>query len=87
MEVSEARLAQDQARDSLTKARVTIHSFRKDMVDQDIQAGLKIAAKNLQAGREAMVERNHRRVGLGISLITIGIALAGLWLYIKKIES
>jgi hypothetical protein len=34
-----------------------------------------------------MVERNHRRVGLGISLITIGIALAGLWLYIKKIES
>ena len=27
MEVSQARLQQDQARDSLTKARVTIHSF------------------------------------------------------------
>ena len=53
MEVSEARLAQDQARDSLTKARVTIHSFRTDMVDQDIQAGLKIAAKNLQAGKRS----------------------------------
>jgi hypothetical protein len=51
MEVSEARLAQDQARDSLTKARVTIHSFRTDLVDQDIQAGLKIASKNLQGGR------------------------------------
>ena len=37
MEVSEARLGQDQARDSLTKARVTIHSFRTDLVDQDIQ--------------------------------------------------
>ena len=73
MEVSEARLGQDQARDSLTKARVTIHSFRKDLVDQDIQAGLKVAAKDLQAGNEAMVERNRRRVGL--------------WLYIKKIES
>ena len=56
-------------------------------MDQDIQAGLKIAAKDLQAGKEAMVERNYRRVGLGISLIAIGIALAGLWLYIRKIES
>jgi hypothetical protein len=87
MEVSEARLEQDQARDSLTKARVTIHSFRTDLVDQDIQSGLKIAAKNLQAGEEAMVERDHRRVGLGISLIAIGIALAGLWLYIRKVET
>jgi nitrate/TMAO reductase-like tetraheme cytochrome c subunit len=87
MEVSEAKLGQDQARDSLTKARVTIHSFRTDLVDQDVQAGLKIAAKNLQTGKEAMVERNHRRVGLGMSLIAIGIVLAGLRLYIKKIES
>jgi len=87
MEVSEARLGQDQARDSLTKARVTIHSFRKDLVDQDIQAGLKTAAKDLQAGKEAMVERNYRRFGLGISLIAIGMVLAGLRLYIKKIES
>jgi hypothetical protein len=87
MEVGEARLGQDQARDSLTKARVTIHSFRTDLVDEDIQAGLKIAAKNLQAGQKAMVERNRRRIGLGVSLITIGIVLAGLWQYIKKIES
>jgi hypothetical protein len=86
MEVSEARLGQDQARDSLTKARVTIHSFRTDLVDQDIQAGLKMAARNLQAGKQAMLERNHRRFGLGISLIAIGIVLAGLRLYIKKIE-
>jgi hypothetical protein len=87
MEVAEARLGQDQAQDSLTKARVTIHSFRTDLVDQDIQAGLKIAAKNLQAGKEAMVERNHRRAGLGISLLAIGTVLVGLRLYIRKIES
>ena len=87
MEVSEARLGQDQARDWLTKARVTIHSFKKDLVDQDIQAGMKIAAKDLQAGKAAMVERNRRRAGLGISLIAIAIVLAGLWQYIKKIES
>lgn len=87
MEVSEPRLAQNQARDSLTKARVTIHSFRKDLVDEDIQAGLNIAAKNLQAGEKAMAERNYRRVGLGVSLIAIAIMLVGLRLYIRKIES
>ena len=86
MEVSEARLAQSQARDSLTKARVTIHSFRKDLVDQDIEAGLNITAKNLRAGQKAMAERNYRRVGLGMSLVAIGVMLVGLHLYIKKIE-
>lgn len=86
MEVSEARLAQNQARDSLTKARVTIHSFRKDLVDQDIQAGLSVAAKNLQSGQKAMAERNYRRVGLGFSLLAVGIVLVGLRLYLRKIE-
>jgi hypothetical protein len=87
MEVSEARLAQSQARDSLTKARVTLHSFRKDLMDQDIQAGLNMAARNLEAGQKAMLERNYRRAGLGMSLVAIGIVLVGLRLYIKRIES
>lgn len=87
MEVSEARLTQDQAKDSLTKARVTIHSFRTGLVNADIDAGLKIAAKNLEAGKQAMVERNRRRAGLGASLFAIGMVLVGLWLYIKKVES
>ncbi len=86
MEVGEARMAQAQARDSLTKARVTIHSFQESLADQDIQAGLKIAAEDLQAGQAAMVERNRRRAGLGVSLVAIGMVLAGLRLYIKKIE-
>jgi len=87
MEVSTALLAQNQARDSLTKARVTVHSFQPDLVNQDLQAGLKIAASDEKAGKDAMIERNHRRIGLGICLIAIAIMLAGLWLYIKQIES
>ena len=87
MEVSEARLEQDQARDSLTKARVTIHSFRTDLVDQDIQSGLKIAAKNLQAGKDALRERGYRRMGLGVSVLAILIVLVGLRLYIRQIEA
>jgi len=87
MEVSDARLGQNQARDSLIKARVTIHSFRKELVDRDIQAGLEIAAKDLQAGQKAMEERNFRRIGLGLSLIAIGVMLVGLRFYLKSIES
>jgi predicted CXXCH cytochrome family protein len=87
MEVSEARLSQDQAVDSLTKARVTIHTFQPALVDQDIQAGTKVASANLKAGQDAMVERNHRRIGLGVCLIAVCLMLVGLWLYIKKLES
>ncbi len=87
MEVSEARLSQGQASDELTEARVTIHTFRPDLVDHDVQLGMKIAAANLKAGEDAMVERNHRRIGLGVCLIAIATMLIGLWLYIKKIES
>lgn len=87
MEVSEARLAQNEARDSLTKARVTIHSFQVDLVEQDIQAGLKIAAKSQAEGKTALVERGRRRVGLGFSLVAILIVLVGLRLYIRKVEN
>jgi cytochrome c553 len=86
MEVSQARLEEDQARDALTKARVTIHSFRKDLVNQDIQEGLKLAAKNLQAGKNALAERDYRRRGLGFALVFILMAVVGLFFYIRQIE-
>jgi len=86
MEVSEARLQQDQARDSLTKARVTIHSFQRALVDQDIQAGLKIAAQDLQAGKDALAERDYRRRGLGYALVFILLTVVGLFLYIRQNE-
>jgi predicted CXXCH cytochrome family protein len=86
MEVSAALLTQDQARDALTKARVTIHTFQPALVDADTQTGMKIADADLKVGQDAMVERNRRRVGLAISLIAIGMVLAGLWLCIRKIE-
>jgi hypothetical protein len=87
MEVSEARLGQDQAQDSLTKARVTIHSFQPPLVEQDIQAGLKFAAIDLQAGKDALKERNYRRWGLGVSVLFILIVLLGLRLYLREIEA
>jgi hypothetical protein len=86
MEVSQARLDEDQARDALTKARVTIHSFKTELVDQDIKEGLKIAAKNLQAGHAALAERDYRRRGLGFALTFILLTVLGLFLYIRQLE-
>ena len=86
MEISEARTEQDQARDSLTKARVTIHSFQTELVEQDIQEGLKIAAKTQAEGQAALAERDRRRRGLGLSLVIIFAVLLGLRLYIRQIE-
>ena len=86
MEVSEVRMEQDQARDALTKARVTLHSVQLDRVRQDLDAGMKIAAKAKEAGHAALAERNYRRVGLGFSLIAILAVVIGLRLTILKIE-
>jgi predicted CXXCH cytochrome family protein len=86
MEVSEARLEQDQARDSLTKARVTIHSFNPARVEQDIQAGVKITDQTHQAGVAALQERDYRRKGLAWSVLAIVMVLIGLRLYTRRIE-
>jgi predicted CXXCH cytochrome family protein len=87
MEVSQARLDLVQTRDTLTKARVTIHSVNVARVQQDIQPGLVAAAKNYEAGKDALKERNYRRYGLGLSLIAIAIVITGLRMYLKQIES
>ena len=87
MEVGEAKLEQAQARDALTKARVTIHSFDPKRVQADLQEGIKVTEKTYQAGVVALKERDFRRLGLGISLITIVAVLIGLRLYIRKIEA
>ena len=86
MEVGQARLEQDQARDALIKARVTIHTSQVARVDEDVQGGLKIAAKAYQGGQNALAERNYRRKGLGLSLLTIVIVLIALFLMIRQIE-
>ena len=86
MEVGQAKLELGQAKDALTKARVTIHSFNDVKVEADIKPGLETAAKDYDAGKKALAERNYRRVGLGMSLVAIALMLVALRLYIKGIE-
>jgi len=86
MDVSQAKLSQTQARDALTKARVSIHSVTVERILQDVQAGTKLAEQNLAAGNQALADRDYRRWGLGVSVIVILLTIAGLWLYIREIE-
>ena len=86
MEVSQAQLDLTSARDQLTKARVTLHSFTPKKIDEDIKVGQVTAEKTRLAGEKALRERDYRRMGLGISLVTILAMLVGLKLYIGEIE-
>jgi hypothetical protein len=55
-------------------------------VGQDFQEGLQITAKTLRAGKNALRERDYRRMGLGFSLASIWVALVGLRLYMRQID-
>ncbi len=86
MEVGQAQVDLIQATDSLTKARVAVHSFRPDKVTDEVKAGESITDKTYQAGVQALRERNRRRLGLTVSLLVIGATLVGFRFWIKEIE-
>ena len=87
MEVSGAKLDLASAQEALVKARVSVHTFRDEEIGKLSKQGLEIAARSNQAGVAALAELNFRREGLGIALVTILVAIAGLYLKIRQIES
>ena len=86
IEVGQAQLELSQARDYLTKVRVTIHSLQPDKVNADIDAGLKVTNKTYAEGVKAMQESHFRRTGLLISVAMILITVMALGLYIRELE-
>jgi len=87
MEVSSARFELTNARESLIKARVTVHTLDPEEVRKLTEQGVDISAKTYRAGVAALQERDLRRKGLGLSLIFIVLAITGLYLKIRRIES
>ncbi len=87
MEVSEAMLRQMEGREALVKAQVAVHAFQVAAVAKPAGEGMAVAAETRRAGERALRDRNTRRIGLGLSLVTILITMAGLWMAIRSIES
>ena len=87
MEVSDSVLRLQEGNESLLKARVAIHSFRRDGVAKPLKEGMTLAAETYRAGQQSLQERDYRRIGLAVSLIAILATIAGLYLTIRRIES
>jgi hypothetical protein len=86
MEVSDAIARQTEARQTLIKARSEVHAFNVAAMAAPVKTGLAAAAANYRAGEDALHERNVRREGLAVSLLGIGITVAGLVLAIRQIS-
>jgi hypothetical protein len=87
MEVSGPKLELADANEALVKARVEVHTFDDSAVRKLTDSGVEIAGKSYQAGVAALRERDFRRKGLGIALIAIVLAISGLYLKIRQMES
>jgi hypothetical protein len=87
MEVSGPKVELADANEALVKARVDVHTFDQTTVRKLTDSGTEIAAKSYQAGLAALRERDFRRKGLGIALIAIVLAISGLYLKIRQMES
>jgi hypothetical protein len=86
MEVSDAVLRLQDAKESLIKARVAVHAFSDEKIIALFKEGPAIAGETYSAGESILRERDFRRYGLAASLAAILLTIAGLWLVIRKIE-
>lgn len=87
MEVSSAKVELTNAHADLIKARVNVHTFDPVEVAKLTDEGGKVADKAYDAGVAALKERDYRRKGLGVALVSIVLVIAGLYLQIRRIES
>jgi predicted CXXCH cytochrome family protein len=87
MEVSQGQIELASAHEAWIKARVQVHAFALEAVEQDASEGLALAQTSYQTGQRALEEKDFRRKGLAVSLLTIVLTMAGLWLAVRQIES
>jgi predicted CXXCH cytochrome family protein len=87
MEVSRPKFELRDAIDSLTHARVLIHTSSPAEVEKVIGPGLDVSRKGYQAGLSALAELSFRRKGLVVSLFFILILAALVYLKVREIEN
>lgn len=86
MEVSRPKFELRDALDSLTHARVLIHTSSPAEVEKVVGPGLDVTRKGYQSGLGALAELSFRRKGLVVSLFFILILAALVYLKVREIE-
>lgn len=87
MEVSRPKFELSDARNSLTNARVLVHSFSVDEVEKVIKPGLETADRSEKAGNAALADLTFRRKGLGVSLFFILFVAVLIYIKVRQLES
>jgi len=86
MDVADAELQLAQAKESLTKARVRVHTASLARVDAELDAGITVAAKARSSAEEALHERTRRRKELIVPLTALLAVVVSLGAYIRELE-
>lgn len=87
MEMSDAELILIDANQQLVKARNVVHAVTLDALQEETNEGRTLAEEARQMGVAAFEELQFRRKGLAVSVLFILLAVVGLYLKIKQIES
>jgi hypothetical protein len=87
MEVSDGRIRLQDAHTALVQARDRVHSLAPATVRFAANEGAKAVEEVRNVGVAALRERDVRRRGLGISLVFIALACAGLFLLIRRLDA
>ena len=92
MDLTRARLRLTQARDKLIQARVMVHAFRPERMEEivagteDERGATALVAEAGTLVEAALEERSFRRTGLVVSLGIILLLIAGLVVKIRRME-
>jgi len=86
MELGDQSLALDQARNQLSLARATIHTFDPAQVQTVVTQGLDITTRVDAAGEAALGQVHFRRVGLAVSLLAILLVVVALAMKIHQLD-
>jgi hypothetical protein len=86
MDVSDARYSLKDVNQALVQARVKVHAFALDPLQEAAAPGLHIVASAQKAAFEATSEYYFRRQGLGVATLVISALAIALYLKIRSIE-
>jgi quinol-cytochrome oxidoreductase complex cytochrome b subunit len=84
---TDPRIYLRKASDALANARVEIHSFALDRVEEIVAGGVQVAGEVQESAEEALREHTARRVWLFASLAPIFLVVILLLLYIRTLPA